>query len=203
MIESVHQEGIVARDLCGGKECPGRLLQVHRSTRGIPVDFNDKRVSKGSQHKAEPESFDVNSVKQHRAVAAGVDRVCSVGNGIQQIVKHWRGKLFHSTGDEPVSVKSDACGAHTDALVSRGCGNEHDILAIQGGIGRSPGNRHGGALGILRRVRRGGSNDDHRTTRRRHGGRRVGRASAACSGRWSERTAGSTRGATPVHTRVG
>src|SRR5256885_9705381 len=109
MIDSVRQEGILARDLCGGKASPGGgLLQVHRSTRGSSIIFKDQGMSGRSENKAELESFHELGVKQHRAVAVGVDCVCSVRNGIQQIIGRWSGKLFYTTRDVPVPISSDA-----------------------------------------------------------------------------------------------
>src|SRR5438552_11595529 len=116
MIDSVRQEGILARDLCGGKASPGGgLLQVHRSTRGSSIIFKDQGMSGRSENKAELERFHEVGVKQHRAVAAGIDQVCSVRNGIQQIIGRWSGKLFYATRDDPVSVCINAGGAHTGA----------------------------------------------------------------------------------------
>src|SRR6266576_4797855 len=65
IIDSIHRDGVVARNLSGGKACPGGLLQVHGPAGGISVGFNDKGMRSGSENKAENESFEVCGVNPH------------------------------------------------------------------------------------------------------------------------------------------
>src|SRR6266849_10291212 len=117
IIDSIHREGVVARNLSSGKACPGGLLQVQRPARGISVDLNHEGMGSGRENKAELESFLVYRVNRHRAVATGVDRVCPVRDDVHQIIEPWSSKFLHTTRDKPVSVSSHAGSNHTGALV--------------------------------------------------------------------------------------